>query len=115
MEAISKFPEMIRSLFKNPDLFDPSADYFEIEYGNPKKTKKIENKFVYEVDMYGNKYLKYSKPFEGACFLVILEKFYAELVGGYEELDNGGCEKNAFINILGNLGVKAKEMKKKFI
>ena len=36
MEEISKFPELIKSLFKNPENFDPSADYFEIIYGNPK-------------------------------------------------------------------------------
>jgi hypothetical protein len=40
MEAISKFPEIIRSLFENPNYFNPSADYFEIIYGNPKKKKK---------------------------------------------------------------------------
>ena len=40
IETISKFPELIRSLFKNPDNFDPSADYFEMQYGNPKKYSK---------------------------------------------------------------------------
>ena len=36
IEAISKFPELIRSFFINPDNFDPSADYFEMQYGNLK-------------------------------------------------------------------------------
>ena len=40
IEAISKFPELIRSFFINPDNFDPSADYFEMQYGNPKKNNE---------------------------------------------------------------------------
>ena len=111
MEEISKFPELIKSLFKNPENFDPSADYFEIIYGNPKQIMKIENKFVCNVDQDGNKTLKYSKPFENACFLVILEKFYAQLVGGYDKLDEGGFEKDVYRNILGILGIDIKEYK----
>ncbi len=115
MEAISKFPEIIRSLFKNPKNFNPSADYFEIIYGNPKKKKKIENKFEYEIDRDGKKVLKYSKPYENACFLVILEKFYAEELGGYEELNKGGYEIDVFKKILGILGITVKEFDKENI
>ena len=37
IDAISKFPELIKSFFKDPDNFDLSADYFEMQYENPKK------------------------------------------------------------------------------
>jgi hypothetical protein len=78
-----------------------------------KKKKKIENKFEYEIDRDGKKVLKYSKPYENACFLVILEKFYAEELGGYEELNKGGYEIDVFKKILGILGITVKEFDKK--
>ena len=106
MEEISKFPELIKSLFKNPENFDPSVGYFEIIYGNPKQIMKIENKFVCNVDQDGNKTLKYSKPFENACFLVILEKFYVELV-------EGGFANYEYNNVLENLGINIDEINKK--